>query len=119
MARINALPRAPAFALHDRPYSRVALHDFRGRPVVLAFYVADWHPVATDQLAAYQALLPQLVLDVVTLNEAARRLYRSQGFRTYALERRAMKQGGEYYDVEHMSLWLEGESPAGSGAGEV
>ena len=67
-APLPAGSRAPAFALHDTPYSRVALHDFRGRPVVLAFYVADWHPVATDQLAVYQALLPQLEhLDAVVL----------------------------------------------------
>jgi len=48
---------APAFMLHDTPHSRVALEDFRGRAVVLVFYVADWHPVAADQLAAYQELL--------------------------------------------------------------
>jgi peroxiredoxin len=59
---------APPFALHDTPHSRVALHDFRGRAVVLAFYVADWHPVATDQLAVYQALLPHFAcLDTAVL----------------------------------------------------
>jgi peroxiredoxin len=51
---------APAFALHDTPHSRVGLDDFRGRTVVLAFYVADWHPVASAQLALYQELLPHL-----------------------------------------------------------
>jgi peroxiredoxin len=51
---------APAFVLHDTPYSKVALADFRGRVVVLAFYVADWHPVASSQLALYQDLLPEL-----------------------------------------------------------
>ncbi|MBV9927559.1 MAG: GNAT family N-acetyltransferase [Acidobacteria bacterium] len=61
--------------------------------------------------------LEQLTLGVVTVNEAARSLYRSQGFQTYALERGAMKQGGEYYDVEHMSLWLKGDGPVASGAG--
>jgi peroxiredoxin len=50
----------------------VALHDFRGRPVVLAFYVADWHPVATDQLAVYQALLPHFAcLDAAVLGISA------------------------------------------------
>jgi peroxiredoxin len=67
-APLLAGTRAPAFALHVSPYSRVALHDFGGRPVVLVFYVADWHPVASDQLVAYQALLPQLEhLDAVVL----------------------------------------------------
>ena len=51
--------------------------------------------------------LEQIGLDVVTMNEAARALYLSQGFQIYALERRAMKQDGEYYDVEHMVLQLE------------
>ena len=50
--------------------------------------------------------LEQICLDVVTVNEAARNLYLSQGFRIYALEREAMKQDGEYYDVEHMVLRL-------------
>jgi peroxiredoxin len=48
---------APAFVLHDTPYSKIALADFRGRAVVLAFHVADWHPVASAQLALYQDLL--------------------------------------------------------------
>jgi alkyl hydroperoxide reductase subunit AhpC len=38
----------------------VALDDFGGRAVVLVFYVADWHPVATDQLAVFQSLIPDL-----------------------------------------------------------
>jgi ribosomal protein S18 acetylase RimI-like enzyme len=50
--------------------------------------------------------LEQLGLDVVTVNEAARGLYLSQGFEIYALEREAMKHDGEYYDVEHMVLRL-------------
>lgn len=59
---------APAFALHDSPHSRVALEDFRGRAVVLVFYVADWHPVARAQLGLYQELLPHLDrLDAVVL----------------------------------------------------
>jgi peroxiredoxin len=51
---------APEFALRDTPHSRVALADLRGRAVVLAFYVADWHPVATDQLAQLAELRPEL-----------------------------------------------------------
>ena len=47
---------APAFSLADSPHSRLALDDLRGRPVVLAFYVADWHPVATEQLRQYEEL---------------------------------------------------------------
>jgi peroxiredoxin len=51
---------APSFALSDTPSSRLALEDLRGRDVVVVFYVADWHPVATAQLARYQELLPEL-----------------------------------------------------------
>jgi peroxiredoxin len=51
---------APAFALHDSPHTRIALEDFRGRAVVLVFYVADWHPLAAAQLRLYQELLPHL-----------------------------------------------------------
>ena len=41
---------APPFALRRGPHRAAALADFRGRPLVLAFYVADWHPVCTAQL---------------------------------------------------------------------
>jgi peroxiredoxin len=67
MALSPGLPAA-AFALHDTPHSSVSLEDFRGRVVVLVFYGADWHPVATAQLSLYQELLPHLErLDAVVL----------------------------------------------------
>jgi len=37
----------------------VTLSDFRGQPVILAFYPADWSPVCGDELALYQELLPE------------------------------------------------------------
>lgn len=55
----NPLPagtRAPAFTLHSAPGQPVSLEQFRGKPVVLAFYPADWSPVCGDQLALYSAL---------------------------------------------------------------
>lgn len=33
--------------------------DFRGRPLILAFYPADWSPVCSDQMALYNAVLPE------------------------------------------------------------
>ena len=36
----------------------ISLRSLRGRPVVLAFYPADWSPVCGDQLALYNELLP-------------------------------------------------------------
>ncbi len=50
---------APDFALPSAPGRRLELRSLRGRPVVLAFYPADFSPVCTDQMALYQAVLPE------------------------------------------------------------
>lgn len=50
---------APDFTLPSTPDQSVALHEFRGRPVILAFYPADWSPVCGDELALYQQVLPE------------------------------------------------------------
>ncbi len=50
---------APDFTLHSTPDQSVSLSDFRGRPVVLTFYPADWSPVCGDQMALYNELLPE------------------------------------------------------------
>ena len=47
---------APDFALHSTPNQTVRLSDFRGGPVVLAFYPADWSPVCGDQIAIYNEM---------------------------------------------------------------
>jgi peroxiredoxin len=47
---------APRFALPRSPSETAALDEFRGRPVVLVFYPADWSPVCGDQLALYTEL---------------------------------------------------------------
>ena len=47
---------APAFELHATPDQTVSLADFRGRPVVLVFYPADWSPVCGDQIALYNEM---------------------------------------------------------------
>jgi peroxiredoxin len=57
-----ALPpgtEAPAFELNSTPDQKVDLRHFRGRPVVLVFYPADWSPVCGDQLALYNEILPE------------------------------------------------------------
>ena len=48
---------APNFELPSTPDQKVSLEDFRGQPVILAFYPEDWSPVCSDQLALYQELL--------------------------------------------------------------
>lgn len=50
---------APAFTLHTTPDQTVSLSDFRGQPVILAFYPADWSPVCSDQMALYNEILPE------------------------------------------------------------
>lgn len=49
---------APDFSLPSTPDQTVSLSDFRGRPVILAFYPADWSPVCGDELALFQQVLP-------------------------------------------------------------
>src|SRR4029077_20107203 len=51
--------QAPDFSLPTTPDQKVSLSEFRGRPVVLVFYPADWSPVFSDQLALYNELLPE------------------------------------------------------------
>jgi peroxiredoxin len=50
---------APDFTLNSTPEQKVSLADFRGRPVILAFYPADWSPVCGDQMALYNEVLPE------------------------------------------------------------
>ena len=50
---------APDFELSVTPDQKVMLSEFRGQPVILAFYPEDWSPVCSDQLALYQAVLPE------------------------------------------------------------
>jgi peroxiredoxin len=50
---------APNFELNTTPDQKVDLKHFRGRPVVLVFYPADWSPVCGDQLALYNEILPE------------------------------------------------------------
>ena len=50
---------APDFTLHATPDQTVSLSELRGRPVILAFYPADWSPVCGDQMALYNEILPE------------------------------------------------------------
>jgi peroxiredoxin len=48
---------APDFSLRSTPDQSVSLNEFRGHPVILAFYPADWSPVCGDQMALYNEML--------------------------------------------------------------
>jgi peroxiredoxin len=50
---------APDFELPSTPDQKVSLSEFRGQPVILAFYPEDWSPVCSDQMALYQQVLPE------------------------------------------------------------
>ena len=51
--------KAPEFELPSTPDQKVSLSEFRGQPVILAFYPEDWSPVCSDQMALYQEVLPE------------------------------------------------------------
>jgi peroxiredoxin len=51
--------QAPDFTLRVTPDQQLSLSALRGRPVVLAFYPADWSPVCGDQMALYNEIMPE------------------------------------------------------------
>jgi peroxiredoxin len=61
-SRRAALPpktEAPDFTLRSTPDQWLSLSEFRGQPVVLAFYPADWSPVCGDQMVLYNEMLEE------------------------------------------------------------
>jgi len=50
---------APQFSLHVTPDQNLSLKELLGKPVILAFYPADWSPVCGDQMALYNEILPE------------------------------------------------------------
>ena len=51
--------KAPDFNAPVTPDQRLSLGDLKGRRVILAFYPADWSPLCGDQMALYNAVLPE------------------------------------------------------------
>jgi peroxiredoxin len=60
-AAVALLPgtAAPDFELRAGPERTMSLANFRGRPLVMVFYPADWSPVCGDQMALYNQVLPE------------------------------------------------------------
>ena len=50
---------APDFRLHVTPDQKLSLKELRGKPVILAFYPADWSPVCGDQVGLYNEILSE------------------------------------------------------------
>jgi peroxiredoxin len=58
-AILNIGVKAPDFSLSVSPDQKITLSELRGKPVILAFYPADWSPVCGDQMALYNEVLPE------------------------------------------------------------
>lgn len=56
---LTAGAEAPSFTLRVTPDQDLSLSDLAGKPVVLAFYPADWSPVCGDQMTLYNEVLPE------------------------------------------------------------
>ena len=61
MAVLAVGTAAPEFSLHVTPDQTLSLSELRGKPVVLAFYPADWSPVCGDELSIFNEILPDLL----------------------------------------------------------
>jgi peroxiredoxin len=62
-AEVNELlapgTRAPDFTLQFAPREMFSLSELRGKPVIIAFYPADWSPTCGDQIGLYNEILPE------------------------------------------------------------
>jgi peroxiredoxin len=59
--------QAPDFTLSSAPDKTVSLSELKGKPVILAFYPADWSPVCGDQMALYNEILEEFQSHNATL----------------------------------------------------
>lgn len=51
--------KAPDFTLKSTPDQTISLHDYQGKPVILAFYPADWSGVCGTELNLFNEVLPE------------------------------------------------------------
>lgn len=60
MSKILA-PKTPApnFTLRVTADQTLSLNELQGKPVIIAFYPADWSPVCGDQMALLNEVLPE------------------------------------------------------------
>ena len=56
---------------------------------------------------AHQNHIDQIQLMVWDFNESALKLYESLGFKTFGVQERSLKYNGQYWDEEHMVLFLD------------
>ncbi len=96
-------------------FEREAREKFRHKGLLYRMYVhADASGLGIGKMliretvrkASEMAGLEQINLTVISSNARAKRLYASQGFAAFALEKNALKMGDAYFDEEQMSLFL-------------
>ena len=87
----------------------------RHKGLLFRMYVADEYSgqglgrLLLEETIRRARLLPsmeQINLTVIATNNAAKRQYEKLGFRPFALEKNAIKDGDTYYDEEQMVLFL-------------
>ncbi len=59
MTGLSAGTLAPGFTLPSFPGESVTLASYRGQPLILVFYPADFSPDCGDQLTLYNEVLPE------------------------------------------------------------
>jgi peroxiredoxin len=52
--------KAPDFTLPCNGKQTVSLKDFRGNPLIIAFYPADWSPVCSAEMTHFNDALPSI-----------------------------------------------------------
>lgn len=50
---------APDFTLHVTADQTLSLSELKGKPVILAFYPADWSPVCGNEIALFNEIYPE------------------------------------------------------------
>jgi peroxiredoxin len=56
---LGAGSAAPDFTLHVTPDQELSLSELAGKPLIIAFYPADWSPVCGDQMTLYNQIRPE------------------------------------------------------------
>lgn len=51
--------KAPEFNLNTSVNEKISLTDFRGKPLVIAFYPADWSPVCSSEMVLFNEVLSE------------------------------------------------------------
>jgi peroxiredoxin (alkyl hydroperoxide reductase subunit C) len=75
--------KAPDFTLPSTmgEDKQISLTDFKGHPVILVFYPADWSPVCGDQIALYNEIMPSFQEhDAVILGISVDNIYCHQAY---------------------------------------